>query len=65
MAAATPPSKHRLWPIFVMPALVVIAAAAWSAFWFYSASQVDRTVDAWSAREAASWGIYDCARGSV
>jgi hypothetical protein len=65
MAAATPPSKHRLWPIFVMPALVVIAAAAWSAFWFYSASQVDRTVDAWRAREAASGRIYDCARRTV
>jgi hypothetical protein len=65
MAAATPPSKHRLWPIFVMPALVVIAAAAWSAFWFYSASRVDRTVDAWRAREAASGRIYDCARRTV
>ncbi|OJU30472.1 MAG: hypothetical protein BGN91_03035 [Nitrobacter sp. 62-13] len=64
-AATTPPSKHRLWPIFVMPALVVIAAAAWSAFWFYSASQVDRTVDAWRAREAASGRIYDCAKRTV
>ena len=45
--------KHRLWPVFVMPVLVVIAAAAWSAFWFYAASQVDQTVDAWRAREAA------------
>jgi hypothetical protein len=64
-AATTPSSKHRLWPIFVMPALVVVAAAAWSAFWFYSASQVDRTVDAWRAREAASGRIYDCARRTV
>jgi hypothetical protein len=48
-----------------MPALVVIAAAAWSAFWFYSASQVDRTVDAWRAREAASGRIYDCAKRTV
>jgi hypothetical protein len=64
-AATTPPSKTRLWPIFVMPALVVIAAAAWSAFWFYSASQVDQTVDAWRAREAASGRIYDCGKRTV
>jgi hypothetical protein len=60
----TPP-KHRLWPIFVMPVLVVIAAAAWSAFWFYAASQVDQNVDAWRAREAASGRIYDCAKRTV
>jgi hypothetical protein len=58
-------SKYRRWPIFVMPVLVVIAGAAWSAFWFYSASQVDRTVDAWRAREAASGRIYDCAKRTI
>jgi hypothetical protein len=48
-----------------MPALVVVAAVAWSAFWFYSASQVDRTIDAWRAREAASGRIYNCAKRTV
>jgi hypothetical protein len=48
-----------------MPVLVVIAAAAWSAFWFYAASQVDQTVDAWRAREAASGRVYDCAKRTV
>jgi hypothetical protein len=48
-----------------MPVLVVVAAAAWSAFWFYAASQVDQTVDAWRAREAASGRIYDCAKRTV
>jgi hypothetical protein len=65
MNAANAPRKHRLWPVFVMPALVVIAAAAWSAFWFYAASQVDQTVDAWRAREAASGRNYDCAKRTV
>ena len=65
MNAANASSKYRLWPIFVMPVLVVIAAAAWSAFWFYAASQVDQTVDAWRAREAASGRIYDCAKRTV
>ncbi|OPH84055.1 DUF2125 domain-containing protein [Nitrobacter vulgaris] len=65
MNAANASRKHRLWPVFVMPVLVVIAAAAWSGFWFYAASQVDQTVDAWRAREAASGRNYDCAKRTV
>ncbi|MDR6303239.1 hypothetical protein GGQ85_000922 [Nitrobacter vulgaris] len=65
MNAANASRKHRLWPVFVMPVLVVIAAAAWSGFWFYAASQVDQTVDAWRAREAASGRSYDCAKRTV
>lgn len=57
--------RRRLWPVFVMPVLVLVAAVAWSMFWFYSASQVDQTVDAWRAREASSGRIYDCANRSV
>src|SRR4030088_3439027 len=57
--------RRRLWPVFIMPVLVLVAAAAWSAFWFYAASQVDQNVDAWRAREAASGRIYDCAKRSV
>jgi hypothetical protein len=48
-----------------MPVLVLVAAIAWSAFWFYAASQVDETVDAWRAREAKSGRVYDCAKRSV
>ena len=48
-----------------MPVLVLIAAVAWSAFWFYAASQVDKSVDAWRAREAGSGRVYDCANRSV
>src|SRR4051812_18830629 len=57
--------RRRLWPVFIMPLLVLVLAAAWSGFWFYAASQVDQTVDAWRAREAASGRIYDCASRSV
>ena len=59
------PRRRSLWPVFVMPVLVVVAAAAWSAFWFYAASQVDQTVDVWRAREAKAGRIYDCANRSV
>jgi hypothetical protein len=57
--------RRRLWPVFIMPVLVVVLAAAWSAFWFFTASKVDETVDVWRAREAAAGRIYDCANRSV
>ena len=59
------PRPRPLWQLFFMPCLLLIAAAAWSVFWFYSASQVDVTADAWRAREAQSGRIYDCAKRSV
>ena len=59
------PRRRPLWRLFLMPVLLLIAAAAWSAFWFYSASQVDISADAWRAREAQSGRVYDCARRSV
>jgi hypothetical protein len=59
------PRRRPLWRLFIMPALLLVAAAAWSAFWFYSASMVDETADAWRAREARSGRVYDCARRSV
>ena len=59
------PRRRPLWRLFIMPILVVVAALGWSAFWFYSASQVDSASDAWRAREAKSGRIYDCAKRSV
>ena len=38
---------------------------AWSAFWFYAASQVEVKADAWRAQEAKSGRVYDCAKRSV
>jgi len=35
------PRRRPLWRLFFMPVLLLIAAAGWSAFWFYAASQVD------------------------
>jgi len=59
------PRRRPLWRLFFMPVLLLIAAAAWSAFWFYSASKVASPADAWRAREARSGRIYDCASRSV
>ncbi len=59
------PRRRPLWRLFIMPVLVLIAAIAWSAFWFYAASQVGVKADAWRAQEAKSGRVYDCARRSV
>src|SRR6202051_1739534 len=59
------PRRRPLWRLFIMPVLLVIAAIAWSAFWFYAASEVDVKADAWRAQEARSGRIYDCAKRSV
>jgi hypothetical protein len=66
MANMTVPSHRRpLWQLFLMPVLLLVAAAAWSVFWFYSASQAEVKADAWRAREAKSGRVYDCAERSV
>ena len=59
------PRRRPLWRLFIMPALLVVAAVAWSGFWFFAASQVEVKVDAWRAQEAASGRVYDCAKRSV
>src|SRR3981081_2550714 len=59
------PRARPLWRLFIMPVLLLIAAAAWSAFWFFAASQVDTKADAWRAQEAKAGRVYDCANRSV
>src|SRR3954467_12075688 len=59
------PRRRPLWRLFIMPVLLLIGAAAWTAFWFYAASQVEVRADAWRAQEAKSGRVYDCARRSV
>src|ERR1700676_4818189 len=59
------PRRRPLWRLFFMPVLVLLAAVAWSAFWFYAASEVDAKADAWRAQEAKSGRVYDCAKRSV
>ncbi|KRR24099.1 hypothetical protein CQ14_15290 [Bradyrhizobium lablabi] len=59
------PRRRPLWRLFIMPALLLVAAAAWSAFWFYAASEVGVRADAWAAREAKSGRVYECGKRSV
>src|SRR5271154_6667303 len=59
------PRRRPLWRLFIAPVLLLIAAIAWSVFWFFAASQVDVSADAWRAQEAKSGRVYDCAKRSV
>jgi hypothetical protein len=59
------PRKQKLWRLFIAPVLLLVAAIAWSAFWFYAASKVDETAEAWRAREAKSGRVYECAKRSL
>src|SRR6202171_1503990 len=59
------PRRRPLWRLFIMPVLLLVAAAAWSAFWVFAASQVDARADAWRAQEAKSGRVYDCAKRTV
>jgi hypothetical protein len=58
------PRRSR-WGLLIAPVLLLAAATAWSAFWFFAASQVDVQADAWRAHEAKSGRSYDCAKRSV
>jgi hypothetical protein len=59
------PRRRPLWRLFIMPALLVVAAIAWSGFWFYAASEVGVRADAWASQEAKSGRVYQCAKRSV
>jgi hypothetical protein len=59
------PRRRPLWRLFLPPILLLIAAAAWSAFWFYAATEAEVKADAWRAQEAKSGRVYDCAKRTV
>jgi len=48
------PRRRSLWRLFAAPLLLLIAAVAWSGFWFFAASEVGVKADAWRAQEAKS-----------
>jgi hypothetical protein len=59
------PRRRPLWRLFIMPVLLLVAAAVWSAFWFYAASEVGVRADAWAAQEAKAGRVYACGSRSV
>ncbi|MDI1266762.1 MAG: DUF2125 domain-containing protein [bacterium] len=59
------PRRRPLWRLFVLPAVLLVAAAAWSGFWFYAASQVNVRASVWAAQEAQAGRVYSCGKYSI
>lgn len=51
--------------LYLPPALLLAAAAAWSGFWFYSARLTENLLKDMQAAEAAKGRIWDCADQKV
>lgn len=61
-----PPAPYRgRWRIFLPTALLGLAAALWSGFWFVAAHKADEAVGVWLKREAARGRVYDCGERSA
>jgi hypothetical protein len=63
--APNAPRRRPRWRLFLMPILLLVAAVAWSGFWFYAVSQAEVKANAWRAQEAKSGRSYECARQSI
>lgn len=56
---------RRRWPLFVMPALVVLLAAGWTIFWYVASARIEREIEAWRVREAEAGRAYTCASQEI
>ena len=59
------PRRRSRWPLYAVPAAVVVLAAGWSVFWFVAAGRIDTELDGWRDREARSGRVYDCTQRKV
>lgn len=53
----------RRWTILALA--IVIAAAGWSAFWFYAADRAKQAISGWLEREAKVGRLYSCGSQSL
>ena len=56
--------RSRTWLIALPTIGLVLLAAAWSGFWYYSAGKAQASLDEWSSREASAGRIYRCGEES-
>jgi len=59
------PRRRSRWPLYAMPALLLVLAVGWSVFWFIAASRIDTELDGWRDREARAGRVYDCTERKV
>jgi hypothetical protein len=56
--------RRRRWP-YVLAALAVVVAAAWSALWYFAAGRAEEVIAGWRAREARAGRIHTCGSQTV
>jgi hypothetical protein len=56
--------RSRTWLIALPTIGLVLLAAAWSGFWYYSAGKAQASLDEWRSREASAGRIYRCGEES-
>jgi hypothetical protein len=58
-------TRRRLWPLFLVFALVVALVVAWTGLWFYIAAQAKAEIASWRESERQAGRSQDCASLSV
>lgn len=58
-------SRRRRWPLVLPVGGVIVLAVAWSAFWYFAASEAEKRLTEWRAREATLGRVYDCASQTI
>jgi hypothetical protein len=56
--------RRRRWP-YVLAVLAVVAAAGWSALWYFAAGRAEEVIAGWRAREARAGRIHTCGSQAV
>jgi hypothetical protein len=56
--------RRRRWP-YVLAVLAVVAAAGWSALWYFAAGRAEEVIAGWRAREARAGRIHTCGSQTV
>jgi len=57
--------RRRPWLIATPLVLVLVLAAAWSAFWYYAAREAEARVNDWQAQQAKAGRVFSCASQNV
>jgi hypothetical protein len=65
--ALAPPARspRRSYAVFIPLGVVVVAALAWTGFWFYAASVARATLSGWEAREAKLGRLFRCGSQTI
>lgn len=57
--------RRRHWLIATPLIVVLVLAAAWSAFWYYAAGQAEARINDWQAQQAKAGRVFSCGSQKV